>query len=267
VIASEADIVPIRTSDLNPPRPMDRGFWITWYDLPDDGREDYLSWLHETYIPALLKRPGFLWAAHYAAVRKESRPATQRESALNHTDDSSVPTGSRYILLIGAERANVFADPVPSVLHAGLPAESRKMLAMRIGERVNVMVEAARIEGPQAKQYQAGMALAPCIQLGSFNCPYQHEEEMLAWYAQWRMPKMRTTPGCIRTRKLASVSGWAKHAVLYEFTSLEARNQHFIAHEDRDPEMKAWSDRMVQKLVHAPGSSTLACRSWPAVSN
>ena len=85
-----------------------------------------------------------------------------------------------------------------------------------------------------------------------------------AWYAQWRMAKMRTTPGCTRTRKLASVSGWAKHAVLYEFTSLEARNRHFIAHEDLDPEMKAWSDRIVQKLVHAPGSSTLACRLWSA---
>ncbi len=246
---------------------MDRGFWITWYDLPDDGREGYLSWLHETYIPGLLKRHGFLWAAHYAAVNKESRPATRRESALNHTDDDSVPTGSRYILLIGAEQANIFADPVPSMLNAGLPAESRKMLAMRIGERVNVMVEAARVEGPQAAQYQAGMALAPCIQIGSFNCPYQHEEEMLAWYAQWRMPKMRTTSGCIRTRKLASVAGWAKHAVLYEFTSLEARNQHFIAHEDQDPGMKAWSDRIVQKLVHAPGSSTLACRLWPVVAD
>src|SRR5262249_21990037 len=44
----------------------DGGLWITWYDLPDTGRETYLSWLHEKYLPALLKRPGYLWAAHYA---------------------------------------------------------------------------------------------------------------------------------------------------------------------------------------------------------
>ena len=246
---------------------MDRGFWITWYDLLDDGREDYLSWLHESYMPGLLKRPGFLWAAHYACVRKESRPVTQRESALNRTNDVTVPTGSSFILLAGARHVNVFADPVPSALHAGLPAAGRKMLALRTGERVNIMAEAARVEGPEAQHYADGMALAPCIQLGSFNCAYQHEEEMLGWYAQWRMPAMRKTPGCIRTRRLASVAGWAKHGVLYEFTSLDARNQYFVAHEDRDPAMKAWSDRMVQRLVHAPGSSYLACRTWPAVSD
>lgn len=79
------------------------------------------------------------------------------------------------------------------------------------------------------------------------------------------MPAMGRTPGCVRIRKLASVSGWAKHGVLYEFVSLEARNQHFIPHEDQHPEMKAWSDRVTKTLTHAPGSSSLAYRIWPAV--
>ncbi len=90
---------------------------------------------------------------------------------------------------------------------------------------------------------------------------------MLAWYAPWRLPAMRTLPGCIRTRRLASVSGWAKHGVLYEFTSLAARNEHFVKHEDQRPDMKAWLDKLVRRLVHAPGSSTLATRCWPVVSN
>ena len=34
----------------------DRGLWITWYDLPESGRDAYLIWLHESYLPALLKR-------------------------------------------------------------------------------------------------------------------------------------------------------------------------------------------------------------------
>lgn len=246
---------------------MDRGLWIAWYDLPDDGREAHLFWLHETYIPGLLKRPGFLWAAHYASVKKGTMRTTRREDALHRTTDPSVPTGDRYILLFGAEHAHVFGDPVPSALHAGLPEQSRKMLAMRTGERVNIMVEAARVNGPEAKEYSSGMALAPCIQLGNFNCAYEHEEEMLAWYAQWRMPAMGRLPGCIRTRRLASVSGWAKHAILYEFASLEARNRYFLTHEDRHPEMKAWSEKMVRRLTHAPGSASLACRIWPAVSN
>ena len=238
---------------------MDRGVWITWYDLPAEGRDAYLSWLHETYIPELLKRPGYLWAAHYAAVEKKD--------VRIHTDDSSVPAGTRYLLLFGAEEADMFGDPVPSALHAELPAESRRMLAMRIGERVNIMTEAGRVEGPEARDYEGGMALAPCIQLGSYNCPWQHEEEMLAWYAQVRMPAMATTPGGgIRIRKLASVVGWAKHGILYEFVSLEARNQYFIAHQDR-PDMKPWLDWVGKWLIHAPGSSSLARRIWPAVSN
>ena len=237
---------------------MDSGLWITWYDLPAEGRDAYLSWLHETYIPELLKRPGYLWAAHYAAVEKKD--------VRIHTDDSSVPAGTRYLLLFGAEEADMFGDPVPSALHAELPAESRRMLAMRIGERVNIMTEAGRVEGPEARDYKGGMALAPCIQLGSYNCPWQQEEEMLAFYARWRMPAMGRTPGCIRIRKLASVVGWAKHAILYEFVSLAARNQHFIGHEDGHPEMKAWGDRVTKTLIHAPGSSSLACRIWPAVS-
>jgi len=160
---------------------MDRGLWITWYDLPDYGRDAYLSWLHETYMPAFLKRPGFLWAAHYASVQKE-KTTRSRPAAVKHTDESAVPTGDRYILMFGAEHTNVLGNPVPSALNAGLPDADRKMLAMRIGERVNIMAEAARVDGPEARGYRAGMAPAPCIQLGSFNCAWKDEEEMLAWY-------------------------------------------------------------------------------------
>ena len=44
---------------------MDRGISVAWYDLAETGREQYLAWLHGTYIPKLLKIPGVLWAAHY----------------------------------------------------------------------------------------------------------------------------------------------------------------------------------------------------------
>ena len=107
------------------------------------------------------------------------------------------------------------------------------------------------------------MALAPCIQIGSFNIDFRQEEEVLAWYAQSRMPAMTTLPGCIRTRKLASVSGWAKEGILYEFESVEIRNQHFLTFEDPHPEMKAWSERVVKYLLHAPGSPNLGRRIWP----
>ena len=250
-----------------PNQPPDRGLWITWYDLPESGRDAYLAWLHQTYIPGLLQRPGFLWAAHYASAPKTATRSLRREGTLSNTSDSAVPAGDRYILLFGAEHANVFGDPTPGALHAAMSGEARKMLAMRIGERMNVMAEAARVDSPALRDYKGGMALAPCIQLGSFNIAWQDEEEMLAWYAQSRMPLMGKLPaGCIRTRKLASVSGWAKHAILYEFVSVEARNKYYLTLEDGHPEAKAWSDRLVPKLIHAPGSSNLASRIWPPVA-
>jgi hypothetical protein len=72
-------------------------------------------------------------------------------------------------------------------------------------------------------------------------------------------------PGCVRARKLVSVSGWAKHAVIFEFASLEARNQHFVNHEAEHPERAAWTDKVVRRLIHAPGSPSVARRIWPAV--
>lgn len=243
---------------------MDSGIWITWYDLPENGRDAYLEWAHGSYIPAMLKRPGYLWAAHYATVDKGARRTNARDTR-NNTDDPALPRGDRYMLLIGAECADVFGKPVPAKLHAALPEADRRMLAMREGCRVNIMAEAGRVEGPEAKNYKDGMLAAPCVQVGNYNTPWQDEEEMLSFYAEWRMPAMGRTPGCVRIRKLASVSGWAKHGVLYEFSSLEARNAHFIGHEDARPDMVAWGDGVTKKLVHAPGSSTLATRIWPKI--
>ena len=60
---------------------VDRGIWMTWYNLPQQGRDEYLQWLHGHYIPNMLKLPGYLWGAHYASEN-------QRE------DDRRAPTAS-----------------------------------------------------------------------------------------------------------------------------------------------------------------------------
>jgi len=244
---------------------VDRGVWITWYDLPEARRDAYLAWAHETYIPEMLKRPGYVWGAHFATVAKGARATNARDSR-NVADDPGLPRGDRYMLIFGARDADVFGNPGPTALHAGLPASSRDMLALRAGERMNLFAEAGRVEGPERDSCPAGSGLPGCIQVGAYNTGWQDEEEMLAFYSQWRMPAMGRTPGCVRIRKLASVAGWAKHGVLYEFTSLQARNEHFMKHEDGHPDMKAWGDRVTKKLTHAPGSSTLAERIWPPVA-
>lgn len=246
-------------------QPPDQGLWVSWYDLPEAGRDEYLAWLHDAYLPALLKRPGFLWAAHYAAV-VAGRAPNARDQSLAHTDDPAVPTGNAYILIIGAGHSHVFGNPTPSELHASLPDADRRMLAMRIGERTNIFAEAARAAGPEARKYRGRLKGAPCIQIGTFNTALEHEDDILAWYAQSRLPAMTTLPGAIGTRKLASVSGWAKQGILYEFASVDARNVYYTTLEDAySPEKKAWSARVLKFPIHAPGSPVLGRRIWPPV--
>ena len=254
-----AALMPARRANAQPQagstsQPRDRGLWVTWYDLPDAGRSDHLHWVHETYIPGLLKRPGYLWAAHYASIGDN----TGRR--LSQTDDPAVPTGNAYILVVSAEDTGVFGKPAPDELHTTLPQEGRKMLAMRTGERTNIFAEASRVTGPGAKAHKDGMTLAPCIQLGTYNIDYRKEVEILAWYAQLQMPNMTKAPGCVRTRKLASVFGWAKMGILYEFGSVDLRNKTFGSGQAGTPHK--WQ-QAVRELVHAPGSPNVARRIWP----
>lgn len=240
---------------------MDRGLWVTWYDLPIMHRDTYFAWLNGTYIPNVLQRRGVSWAAHYAA---ELNPTySGGKGRLHRTTDNSVPAGTRFMLLFGGDEPNVFVNPAPAQFHASLPDQSRRMLAMRQGVRSAIFVEQARVEGPEAPRF---VEPAPCIQLGSYNAgSYQEEDELADWYAQWYLASCANVPGCVRARKYVSVSGWAKHAVLFEFESFDARNNAFLKREAAHPERAAWTDRVVRRLIHAPGSPAVARRIWPAV--
>jgi hypothetical protein len=237
----------------------DRGLWVTWYDLPDAGRDAYLSWLHESYLPALLKRPGYLWAAHYATQNTENR------SDLHHVEDPKVPTGFHYILLIGAKDAGVFGNPTPVEIHTALHDQGKKMLALRIGERLNLMTETSRCEGHAGNAYKEGLTSAPCVQIGSFNCPVESEEEMHAGYIQQRMPAHCRTASCIGVRKLNSVAGWAKHAILYEYASLEGFNRDYAGANAKSP-LGFKEHSIVPLLIHAPHGPNMALRIWPPVA-
>lgn len=242
---------------------IDRGIWASWYDLPEKGRDEYLTWLHGGYLPRMLQKPGVLWAAHYANVKIP--PAAH----LRHTDDPSVPAGNDFILLFGAETAHAFtrgwehfAKQGPNKLEEGLTSADRQMLSMRVGERVCVLTEEARTDGPEAHRRQGKLTPAPCMQLGSFNAP-GCEDELMSWYGDWRIPALSKLPGCVGIRKLVSAVGWAKHVVLYEFATLELRNEHMPRLRQIYVEEGRWSDRFTPKLLHAPGSPVVGSRLWP----
>ena len=242
--------------------PPDRGLWITWYDLPADGRDAYFSWLHGTYLPGLLNRPGYLWAAHYASQDLEG--GAENSKRYRHVDDPAVGKGYHYMLLIAATEAGVFGDPVPSLINAALPEEGKKMLAMRTGERMNLFTEACRREGTALAAYKEGMVGAPCIQVGSFDCELQFEEEMHAGYVLERLPKMCATPSCVRTRKLNSVAGWAKHGIIYEFASKKGFDRDYAPAVANSP-LGLNGHSVVPNLIHAPNGPNSALRIWPPV--
>lgn len=240
----------------------DRGIWITWYDLPAEGRDAYFSWLNGTYLPGLLKRPGYLWAAHYASQDLEG--GAENAKRYKHVDDPKVGKGYHYMLLIAASDAGVFGDPVPSLINAAQPEEGKKMLALRTGERTNIFTEACRREGSAFSVYKEGMTGAPCIQVGSFDCELEFEEEMHAGYVLERMPKMCATPSCVRVRKLNSVAGWAKHGIIYEFASKEGFDRDYAPAVANSP-LGLNGHSVVPNLIHAPNGPNSAIRIWPPV--
>lgn len=246
---------------------MDRSIAVSWYNIAQEKVDEYLAWAHNEFIPQMLARPGVHWGAHYATDKYAM------SSRLRHTTEP-VPNGDDYIMLFGAETAHVFTKDARSFAQnttdrftATLSAHDIAMLALRRSERKAILTEEARVDGPEAKMRAADQGPAPYIQLGSFNAaPVDVEEELLAWYADWRMQALGQTRGCVSLRKYVSTVGWAKHSVLYEFTSRATRDSGMASLPSRYPEMEAWSARCIPKLVHAPGSPHIGHRLWPAVA-
>lgn len=246
---------------------MDNGIWATWYDLGDGDNSDYFGWLNEEYLPSLRARPGYAWAAHYKGGAKEGSGMGDVRSRLGRMDDPSVGTGTQYLMLAGAVEVstlvapNVFSDEIK------LSPEAKKMLARRKGVRPCLFSVFARVDGPEIGRRPPGTTPGPVIQMGSFRTRTLDEEyDVVAWYAQHRLPAIANMPGTIAARVMLCAAGWAKYSVMYEFTSLEARQKNFEeGHETLSQSEIPWTHRVHEYTVHAPGSPTVGTRLWPPV--
>ena len=243
---------------------MDTGIWTTWYDLPEQSRDRFLNWLHASYLPALRQRSGYSWVAHYVNTHGGAAMRHVGNSILTRPQEE-IGNGSQYLVLVGASSPHTFLKP--SVLEIEASSDIRAMLALRQGVRVAIFAEETRVNGPAIGHRAPGTAPAPGIQMGSFRVRSTEEEfDLGCWYAQYRMPHMAQMPGSVASRKLLSVAGWAKHAVLYEFTSLDARLQNFEEpHESLAVDPKEWTGRVVRYTIHTPGSPFVGQRIWPSV--
>jgi hypothetical protein len=246
---------------------MDQAIWATWYDLPEDGRDEYLDWLHSDYLPALQAKPGIAWTAHYQDTVGGDDMKRVREHFPESVGMEGVGTGTQFLMLAGA--AEVWTLMSPSVVdeQAALTGTARKMLDRRQGVRPCIFSTFARVDGPEMALRPAGTTPGPAIQMGSFRTAnLENEFDVGPWYAQYRLPAMAKMPGCIAARVMLSAAGWAKYSVLYEFTSLEARLEHFeIGHEAEALDEDEWSGKLVRYTMHTPGSPTVGQRIWPPV--
>jgi hypothetical protein len=235
---------------------MDRGIWAVWHDLAPESATEHVDWLHQRYLPAMLLRPGYLWAAHVENVDSPEREEANARR-LTRTSDPSVPQGFRHLVLFGAASPHTFADPAPAEILKDLTDEDRRMLATRVGERSVVFVEVDRVEAPGAAGRRPGITPGPVVQFGTFNVnALENELEMNTWYSRSRLPLVKPLEGNVGARRLVSIAGWPKHGILYEFESLDAARKNLQDASD-------WSRKVVDTLVHAPHSPTLGTRVWP----
>lgn len=243
---------------------MDSGIWATWYDLDEGERKGFDGWLHETYLPFLKQLPGVAWCAHYE--NKGGGAGMQTLGARVPRAPSDIGDATQFVVLVGAPTPQVFFNPL--IFDIEKRSEFRDQLGKRKGLRTAIFSEQTRVNGPSAHLRTPGTAPGPGIQMGAFTMgTLEQEIDLACWYAQYRLPFMAQAPSCIAARKLVSVVGWAKHSILYEFTSLEGRMKDFEeGHEELALDPKEWTGRIVQGTIHTPGSPTVGQRLWPPVA-
>jgi hypothetical protein len=244
---------------------MDLGLWATWYDVDPADEADFLDWTHGVYLPWLLQQPGMAWAAHYRNDGGGPTMERLRSDPHRRGGDDVVPNGVGYLLLVGAASSYTFYSP--HVLDLPMPDGFKERLEARKRGRTEFYAEEFRVDGNATDYRFVGSTSAPVVQFGLYNLRTVDGEMNLAkWYAQQRLPLMSRMGACVRTRKLISGVGWAKHAILYEFSSLEARlREHEEPHESQTLKPSAWTGQIADSVAYPPGSPFVGERIWPPI--
>jgi hypothetical protein len=243
---------------------MDNAIWAIWYDLKKEQEEDYLEWMHGTYLPKIQSETGCLWVAHYKAGAKEGSGMKSIRDKLPRASED-IGQGSQYIQLVGSASiatltgANKFINDLNII--------NQFELDKRLGKRECIFQVVSRVDGPETKKKIPATTPGPVIQMGSFRTKTIEDEfDVCSWYSQHRLPAIARLSGCITARTMLSAAGWAKFSVLYEFTSLEDRQKNFEEkHEALGLTDDKWTHRIHNYTVHAPGSPSVAERIWPKV--
>jgi len=248
-------------------RQTDRGIWATWYDLDANDREPFREWLHRQYLPQLEQSGRYSWVANYMKVDAPTEvPLKDGKPHVGYTSDP-MPIASENVMLFAASSPHAFFNP-ETLNGDQTDLDPNGMLKLRKNIRHAVLLEEARVTGQAEGAATYPPYPGPAIQFGAFRMTdYNNDFESARWYSQSRLPLMGRSPECVRARKMVVVSGWAKHAIMYEFSSLEARVQLWDrVQKERlaGNEIVGW--RIGPRTQHTPGSPLVGLRTYPPLN-
>jgi hypothetical protein len=234
-----------------------------WFDLEDATRAGTLDWLHQTYLPAVRAASGVGWVGHYETVKTPSKRYIEGAPEKVETTDPTIPVGSQNVVLTAGLSTEVFFGQNNDLDQ--LAADHAEGLSALKNYRSAVYIEEQVINSPEQRASPYGMGPPPAMQIGHYNTNTPEDDiELARWYRSERFSRVSVTPGMVRGRKMLSVSGWAKHGVLWEFTDLPEGDysfEHRFVAAARDDE---WSGRHVLDYVtHCYGSPNAGRLIWP----
>lgn len=246
----------------------------TWYDVDPNREAEFLAWANSVYFPALAKRRGYLWVAHYRtqaddkqqAVDGLDSPLVAYTQQMRQVDKSSAEYGQgrQFLLLVGASDVTSFLSPYHAVLDDRLGGGAKEMLALRRGVRTSIFDDIVRQPGPAHMKFANGMP-ARRIQMGGLRIINNVETDLLRWYVDERFPVLKKLEGMISTRLLAGCAGWERYGVLYEFAdkAAHARFRHKAEQVTLDGAISGKTLFPAGRIVQAPHGPTIADRIWP----
>ena len=244
---------------------MGEVFRADWFDLAENDRGAHWAWLHGEFLPALQSASGVAWVGHYDIIAHPDRPYIEGAPTRQETTAPAIATGWQNVVLTAGVSTNTVLGPDNDV--DALFAAHTTGLAAWQNHRTCTFIEEKVVNGPEERVTPYGMGPPPAMQIGSFNADTTANNELLArWYRAERFPRIAVSRGIIRGRKMLSITGWAKHGVLWEGTELGPDDYSFEPRFIEAARDENWAGpHVLEYVTHAPGSPHAGRRVWPKV--
>jgi hypothetical protein len=207
-------------------------------DIAPEMDTDFNAWYEEEHVPDLMGMPGFLNAGRYQAIKG----------------------GPRYLALYELESAGALQTPEYLNIRNN-PSDWTRKISLATNGHSYVRNVYSQIYPEPNDENILGRGMAPALQVGRMEVPYDIESKYNEYYDTVRTPGNLTVPGCIHVRRYTALEGDPKYLTIYEF-------EH-----EKVPETAAWEGRRVQDRMHefiggnyghASGSPGVYRRIFPA---